>query len=59
MCVFSEVYYGLWDDICLFIMDDCGVNYILFESYVVDGLWNCGWVVIIGDVVYFCLFMFV
>jgi 2-polyprenyl-6-methoxyphenol hydroxylase-like FAD-dependent oxidoreductase len=50
----SEAYHGPWDDIRPFITDDRGVNYTFFESHVVDGPWNRGRVVIIGDAAHSC-----
>lgn len=54
MRALSEAYHGPWDDIRPFITDDRGVNYTLFESHVVDGPWNRGRVVIIGDAAHSC-----
>jgi 2-polyprenyl-6-methoxyphenol hydroxylase-like FAD-dependent oxidoreductase len=50
----SEAYHGPWDDIRPFITEGRGVNYTFFESHVVDGAWNRGRVVIIGDAAHSC-----
>lgn len=50
----SEAYHGPWDDIRQFITDDQPVNYTFFETHVVDGPWNLGRVVIIGDAAHSC-----
>ena len=50
----SEAYHGPWDDIRPHITEERGVNYTVFESHVVDGAWNRGRVVIIGDAAHSC-----
>jgi 2-polyprenyl-6-methoxyphenol hydroxylase-like FAD-dependent oxidoreductase len=50
----SEAYHGPWDDIRPLIDDDRDVNYTLFESHVVEGPWNRGRAVIIGDATHSC-----
>ena len=50
----SEAYHGPWDDIRPHITEERGVNYTVFESHVVDGPWNRGRVVIIGDAAHSC-----
>ncbi|HEY5223040.1 MAG TPA: FAD-dependent monooxygenase [Microbacteriaceae bacterium] len=54
MRALSEAYHGPWDDIRPFITDDRGVNYTFFEAHVVDGPWNRGRAVIIGDAAHSC-----
>ncbi|MCX7522271.1 FAD-dependent monooxygenase [Microbacterium sp. STN6] len=54
MRALSEAYHGPWDDIRPYITDDRGVNYTFFEAHVVDGPWNRGRVVIIGDAAHSC-----
>ncbi len=54
MRALSEAYHGPWDDIRPYITDDREVNYTLFESHFVDGPWNRGRVVIIGDAAHSC-----
>ncbi|MDP9027585.1 MAG: FAD-dependent monooxygenase [Actinomycetota bacterium] len=50
----SEAYHGPWDDIRPLITDDMPVNYTYFESHFVDGGWNRGRVVLIGDAAHSC-----
>lgn len=50
----SEAYHGPWDDIRDYITDDRPVNYTFFETHLVDGPWNRGRVVIIGDAAHSC-----
>ncbi|MEO7124027.1 MAG: FAD-dependent monooxygenase [Lacisediminihabitans sp.] len=50
----SQAYHGPWDDLRGFIADDRDVNYTLFESHIVDGRWNRGRAVIIGDAAHSC-----
>ena len=50
----SEAYHGPWDDIREYITDDRPVNYTFFETHLVDGPWNRGRVVIIGDAAHSC-----
>jgi len=50
----SEAYHGPWDDLRPFITTDRYLNYAVFESHVVDGPWNKGRVVIIGDAAHSC-----
>ncbi|MCU1479768.1 MAG: monooxygenase FAD-binding protein [Subtercola sp.] len=54
MRALSEAYHGPWDDIRPYITDDRGVNYTFFETHIVDGAWNRGPVVIIGDAAHSC-----
>lgn len=50
----SLAYHGPWDEIRNYITDDRDVNYTLFESHIVDGSWNRGRAVIIGDAAHSC-----
>jgi 2-polyprenyl-6-methoxyphenol hydroxylase-like FAD-dependent oxidoreductase len=50
----SEAYHGPWDDIRPSISHDRFVNYAVFESHVVEGPWNVGRIVIIGDAAHSC-----
>lgn len=50
----SEAYHGPWDDIRPLITDDATVNYTQFESHFVDGGWNRGRAVLIGDAAHSC-----
>ncbi|MEP6842136.1 MAG: FAD-dependent oxidoreductase [Pseudolysinimonas sp.] len=50
----SEAYHGPWDDIRPSITNDRFVNYAVFESHIVEGPWNKGRIVIIGDAAHSC-----
>ncbi|KRF25981.1 FAD-dependent monooxygenase [Phycicoccus sp. Soil803] len=50
----SEAYHGPWDDIRVGMTDPARVNYTAFETHVLDGPWNRGRVVLIGDAVHTC-----
>jgi 2-polyprenyl-6-methoxyphenol hydroxylase-like FAD-dependent oxidoreductase len=50
----SRAYHGPWDEIRQYITNDRDVNYTLFESHVVEGAWNRGRAVIIGDAAHSC-----
>lgn len=50
----SLAYHGPWDEIRPYITDGRDVNYTLFESHLVDGPWNRGRAVIIGDAAHSC-----
>ena len=54
MVELSRSYSGPWDDIRPLITEDRGVNYTNFESHVVDGAWNRGRAVLIGDAAHSC-----
>src|SRR5699024_3460167 len=54
MRTLSEAYHGPWDDIRPYITAERGVNYTFFEYHVVDGSWNRGRTVIIGDAAHSC-----
>jgi 2-polyprenyl-6-methoxyphenol hydroxylase-like FAD-dependent oxidoreductase len=54
MVELSRAYHGPWDDIRPLITEERGVNYTFFESHVIDGPWNRGRVVIIGDAAHSC-----
>jgi 2-polyprenyl-6-methoxyphenol hydroxylase-like FAD-dependent oxidoreductase len=54
MVELSRAYGGPWDDIRPLITEDRGVNYTFFESHVVDGAWNRGRAVLIGDAAHSC-----
>ena len=47
-------YHGPWDDIRDGLNDPDQVNYTRFETHLVDGPWNRGRVVLIGDAVHTC-----
>ncbi|WP_028658508.1 FAD-dependent oxidoreductase [Nocardioides insulae] len=50
----SEGYHGPWDEIRAHLTVPDRVNHTHFESHVVDGAWNRGRVVIIGDAAHSC-----
>ncbi|MFF5297652.1 FAD-dependent monooxygenase [Paractinoplanes globisporus] len=50
----SEAYHGPWDDIRATLTDPSRVNYTWFESHLLDGPWNRGRVVLIGDAAHAC-----
>ncbi|MFD7076981.1 FAD-dependent monooxygenase [Nocardioides sp. NPDC059952] len=50
----AEAYHGPWDEICASLTDAERVNHTHFESHVVDGAWNRGRVVIVGDAAHSC-----
>ena len=50
----AEAYHGPWDEIRGSMTDPTRVNHTHFESHVVDGPWNRGRVVIIGDAAHSC-----
>lgn len=50
----AENYHGPWDDLRQYITADRPVNYTFFESHLVEGPWNRGRVVIIGDAAHSC-----
>lgn len=50
----SEAYHGPWDDIRPLITEERGVNYTFFETHVIDGRWDRGRVVVIGDAAHSC-----
>jgi 2-polyprenyl-6-methoxyphenol hydroxylase-like FAD-dependent oxidoreductase len=54
MVELSRAYGGPWNDIRPLITEDRGVNYTFFESHVIDGPWNRGRVVLIGDAAHSC-----
>jgi 2-polyprenyl-6-methoxyphenol hydroxylase-like FAD-dependent oxidoreductase len=54
MIQLSQSYHGPWDDIRPYITEDRGVHYTFFETHVVDGRWDRGRVVIIGDAAHSC-----
>lgn len=54
MVELSRAYSGPWDDIRPLITEDRGVNYTFFESHIVDGPWNRGRAVLIGDAAHSC-----
>lgn len=47
-------YHGPWDDISALLVDPSRVHYTWFSSHVVDGGWNRGRVVLIGDAAHSC-----
>lgn len=50
----AGAYHGPWDEIRGSLTDPTRVNHTHFESHVVDGPWNRGRVVIIGDAAHSC-----
>lgn len=50
----AEHYHGPWDDIRELIDDPTRINYTWFESHLLDGPWNVGRVVLIGDAAHVC-----
>jgi 2-polyprenyl-6-methoxyphenol hydroxylase-like FAD-dependent oxidoreductase len=50
----SEAYHGPWDDIRETLDDPERVNYTRFETHVLDGPWNRGRTVVIGDAAHCC-----
>ncbi|GAA2656749.1 FAD-dependent oxidoreductase [Paractinoplanes durhamensis] len=50
----SQAYHGPWDDIRESLTDPTRVNYTWFESHVLEGPWNRGRVVLIGDAAHAC-----
>jgi 2-polyprenyl-6-methoxyphenol hydroxylase-like FAD-dependent oxidoreductase len=50
----AEAYHGPWDEIRVSLTDAERVNYTHFESHVIDGPWNRGRVVVIGDAAHSC-----
>ena len=50
----AEAYHGPWDDIRDSITDPSTVNYTWFEKHLLDGPWNRGRVVLIGDAAHTC-----
>ncbi|MEU4453461.1 FAD-dependent monooxygenase [Nocardioides sp. NPDC023903] len=50
----ASAYHGPWDEIVGSLTDPTRVNHTHFESHVVDGPWNRGRVVIIGDAAHSC-----
>ena len=47
-------YHGPWDDISALLIDASQINYTWFESHLVEGPWNRGRVVLIGDAAHSC-----
>jgi 2-polyprenyl-6-methoxyphenol hydroxylase-like FAD-dependent oxidoreductase len=50
----SAAYHGPWDDIRAGLVDPERVSYTKFETHLVDGPWNRGRVVLIGDAAHSC-----
>ncbi|HEX6342270.1 FAD-dependent monooxygenase [Umezawaea sp.] len=50
----AEHYHGPWDDIRALLVDPARINYTWFETHLLDGPWNRGRVVLIGDAVHTC-----
>lgn len=50
----AEAYHGPWDQIRASLNDAERVNHTHFESHVIDGPWNRGRVVVIGDAAHSC-----
>ncbi len=54
MRALAEGYHGPWDAIREDITDPARINYTHFESLLIDGAWNRGRVVLIGDAAHAC-----
>jgi 2-polyprenyl-6-methoxyphenol hydroxylase-like FAD-dependent oxidoreductase len=50
----AEHYHGPWDDIRALLTDPARINYTRFETHLLDGAWNRGRVVLIGDAAHTC-----
>jgi 2-polyprenyl-6-methoxyphenol hydroxylase-like FAD-dependent oxidoreductase len=50
----AEHYHGPWDDIRALLTDPARINYTRFETHLLDGPWNRGRVVLIGDAAHTC-----
>jgi len=50
----AEPYHGPWDEIREDITDGARINYTWFEHLLIDGPWNRGRVVLIGDAAHTC-----
>ncbi|WP_375387055.1 FAD-dependent monooxygenase [uncultured Amnibacterium sp.] len=50
----AESYHGPWDEIRESLGDDSRVNYTWFTEHLIDGPWNRGRVVVIGDAAHSC-----
>ncbi|HWO66659.1 MAG TPA: FAD-dependent monooxygenase [Umezawaea sp.] len=50
----AEHYHGPWDDVRTRLVDPARINYTWFETHLLDGPWNRGRVVLIGDAVHTC-----
>lgn len=50
----ASAYHGPWDDIRAQISDPSTINYTHFESLLIDGPWNRGRAVVIGDAAHAC-----
>jgi 2-polyprenyl-6-methoxyphenol hydroxylase-like FAD-dependent oxidoreductase len=50
----AESYHGPWDEIRDSLTDPSTVNYTWFEKHMLDGPWNRGRVVLIGDAAHTC-----
>lgn len=50
----AEAYHGPWDEIRELMTDPSRVNYTRFESHLIEGPWNRGRVVLIGDAAHSC-----
>jgi 2-polyprenyl-6-methoxyphenol hydroxylase-like FAD-dependent oxidoreductase len=50
----AEAYHGPWDEIRESLGSDSRVNYTWFTEHLIDGPWNRGRVVVIGDAAHSC-----
>ncbi|MQY27282.1 FAD-dependent monooxygenase [Nocardia aurantia] len=50
----AAAYHGPWDEIRAAMTDSGRINYATFETHVIDGPWNRGRVVLIGDAAHSC-----
>jgi 2-polyprenyl-6-methoxyphenol hydroxylase-like FAD-dependent oxidoreductase len=50
----AAAYHGPWDDIREELTDPSVVNYTHFETHLIEGAWNRGRVVLIGDAAHSC-----
>lgn len=54
MMQLAEAYHGPWDDVRANLTTSSRVNYTWFTEHVVEGTWNRGPVVLIGDAAHSC-----
>jgi 2-polyprenyl-6-methoxyphenol hydroxylase-like FAD-dependent oxidoreductase len=47
-------YHGPWDDVRALLTDSSRINYTWFETHLIDGPWNRGRVVLVGDAAHSC-----
>ncbi|WP_063003196.1 FAD-dependent monooxygenase [Nocardia salmonicida] len=54
MRALAAEYHGPWDEVRALLTDPDAVNYTRFEQHVIDGPWNRGRIVLIGDAAHAC-----